>query len=87
MYIKSLKPVVYSMFTSQFGLATFQELNSHLGLIATVLDRTVLDAGNKAANNRDKVSVFVEFTFHFREDRENYKNNKQEKNPRDFKMS
>lgn len=56
-----------------------------MGRIATVSDRTLVDAGNKAANTRDKVSVFVEFTFHFREDRENYKNNKQEKNPRDFK--
>lgn len=49
-------------------------------LVATVLDRIVPDARNKRASNVDKLPVFVELTFYFREDTENYKNNKQEKN-------
>lgn len=47
---------------------------------ATVLDRTALDAGNKAANNIFKVPVFVKLIFHVTEDAENYKNNEQETN-------
>lgn len=55
-------------------------LNSHMWQVATVSDRTVLDAGNKAANNKDKVPVFVVFSFYLSEDTERYKNNKQGKN-------
>lgn len=63
---------------SQFGVATFQVLDSHTWLVAPVLDRTVLDAGNKAASNTVKVPVFVEFPFYSKEDTENYKNKKRE---------
>ena len=55
-------------------------LNSHMWQVTTVSDRTVLDARNKAANNKDKVPVLVEFTFYFSEDTERYENNKQDKN-------
>lgn len=77
MSIKPPKPGVYFTFASQCGLATFQELNSHMWWVATALKREVLDAGDKAAKDTEKVSVCVEFTFSFKEDTENYHNNKE----------
>lgn len=47
-------------------------------LVATVLGRTVLDAGNKTAKNIGKVPVFVKLKFYSREDTENDKNNTQD---------
>lgn len=40
--MKPLKSGVYFTVTSQFGLATFRELASHMGLVAAELDSTAL---------------------------------------------